>query len=120
MRDYVGNYRLKPQAYVATSRSRGRMAVHPLRTLFWKTAGGMVVFAMCTGVVASFWLGHQIQNSLVSIASMQQSVVQQRSMQTSLTQERDGLLSTKRMMARAAVQHGLYQVTKNQQKRFRD
>ncbi len=120
MRDYVGSYRVRAQAHGATGRSRGRVAVRPLRTLFWKTAGGMVVFAMCTGVVASFWLGQQIQNSLMSIASMQQSVVQQQSMQTSLILERDGLLSTKRMMARAAVQHGLYQVTKNQQKRFRD
>lgn len=120
MRDYAGNYRVKPQTHVATGRTRGRMVSHPLRTLFWKTAGGMVVVAMCTGVMASFWLGHQIQNSLLSIATMQQSTHQQKTMQTKLMQERDGLLSTERMIARAAVQHGLYQADPKQQKRFRD
>lgn len=120
MRDYVGNYRMKAQPHVAASRSRGRMAVQPLRTLFWKTVGTMVVFATCTGVVASFWIGHHIQSSLTSIATLQQSIAQEHTLQVDLAKEREGLLSPNRMMARAAVQHGLYQTSSKQQEPFRD
>ncbi len=120
MRDYAGNYRVKPQTHAAVSRLRGRMVVQPLRALFWKTAGSMVVFAMCTGVVASFWIGHQIQSSLSSIAMLQDSIVQEHVMQKKLQKEREGLLSTERMMARAAVQHGLYSPSPKQHARLRD
>lgn len=120
MRDYAGSFRVKPHTYIVSERYGQRTAGHPLRALFWKTAGGVMVCAMCSGVMASFWLGHQIQNSLHSIATLQESTLQQQSAQVALVKERDGLLSTNRMMARAAVQHGLYQVTTKQQKRFRD
>ena len=121
MRDYAQSYRVKPHVQIAARRSRGRMVVaHPLRLLFWKTAGSMVVVAMCTGVVASFWIGHRIQSSLTSIATLQQSRVQEQSQQNILVKERDELLSTKRMVARAAVQHNLYQAGSKQHVRFRD
>jgi hypothetical protein len=96
------------------------MAVQPLRTLFWKTAGGMVIAAMCTGVLVSFWIGQQIQDSLTSIATLQQSTLQQEKVKIVLTEERDGLLSTPRLVARAAVQSNLYQATAKQQMRLRD
>ncbi len=120
MRDYAGNYRVKPHAPVVAGRSRGRVVSQPLRILFWKTAGSMVVVAMCTGLLASFWIGHQIQNSLMSIATLQQATVQEQSIQDVLIQERDSLLSTERMVARAAVQHGLYQPVTKQSVRYRD
>lgn len=108
MRDYVGNYRVRPQRQIVSGRSCGRRAVQPLRTMFWKTAGGVVVFAMCTGVVASFWVGQQIQDSLTSIATLQQALDQGQLQKSRLEAERNSLQETGWVEARVAVEHGLY------------
>ena len=120
MRDYAQNYRSKPRTHVVPGRVRGRMVAQPLRALFWKMAGGMVVATMCTGVVISLWIGQQIQNSLSSIVTLQQSTLQQESVKVVLIKERDALLSTSHLVARAAVQNGLYQTALNQQKNMKD
>lgn len=120
MRDYAQNYRVRPQSHSVAGQVRGRMAVQPLRALFWKTAGGMVVAAMCTGVMLSFWIGQQIQDNLTSIAIVQQSTLQQERVNVVLTEERDGMLSTPRLVARAAVQSDLYQTTLKQHIRLKD
>ncbi len=119
MRDYAQNYRVK-QHVAPCVRSRGRVVVRSLRAIFWKTAGGMVVVAMCTGVLASFWIGQQIQDHLTSIATLQQSTIQEQSRKNILIQERDALLSTPQVVARAAIQYGLFPAALKQHVPLRD
>lgn len=114
MRDYAQGYRPKMPLQVASRSHTRRVVVQPLRKLFWKTAGGVMVLAMCSGVMASFWIGHHIQSSLASIAALQKASAYEMDMQRKLVDERDTLLSTKRLMARAAVQNGLYQPSSKQ------
>ncbi len=114
MRDYAQGYSSKVHSPAAAHQHGGRVVAHPLRTLFWKTAGTMAVIAMCTGVLASFWIGHQIQNSLSSIAALEKASFHERDVQKNLVEERKSLLSTQRLLARAAVQNGLYQPTMKQ------
>lgn len=118
MRDYAQGYRSKVHArvysHVAPRQYGGRTAAQPLRALFWKTAGTVLVVCMCTGIMASFWIGQQIRNSLSSIASLQQVALHEQNVHNVLVEELDGLLAPKRLQARAAVQNGLYAAADNQ------
>ncbi len=119
MRDYAQGYRSKVHSkvhsHVASRQYGGRTAAQPLRALFWKTAGTVLVVCMCTGIMASFWIGQQIQNSLSSIASLQQVALHEQNVHNVLIAEREGMLAPKRLQARAAVQNGLYAAVNNQQ-----
>lgn len=114
MRDYAQGYRSKVVHHAAVRQYGGRVVAQPLRSVFWKTFGVVVVMAMCAGIMASFWIGHRLQSNLSSIALLQESSRHELDMKKKLVLERDGLVSTPRMLATAAVQTGLYQPTVKQ------
>ncbi len=120
MRDYAQGYRSKMVHHAAARQYGGRVVVQPLRSVFWKTLGIVVVVAMCVGILASFWIGHRLQSNLSSIALLQQASRHELDVKKKLVQERDGLVSTPRMLAVAAVQTGLYQPTLKQSFGFKE
>ena len=83
-------------------------------TLLWRLLGGMLVLAMVTGIISSFWLGHCIQRSLSGIAHAQEAKGVQEQVRSDLLQEKAMILTSQRLEARAAVQVNLFSPRKGQ------
>lgn len=119
MRDYAGNYHMKDRSaarrpgWRTVSRTKGN------NPLFCKTLGVIFFLVAVIGVVASYWVGHRIQESLTGITHAQELQIEKKQTQTILLNEQVRLLQVKRLQAYAAVQVGLYSPGERQQIAFR-
>lgn len=115
MRDYAGSYQVKGRS---AGRRQGWRAMGQTKgnsVLFWRSIAIIVLLVAAIGVVASYWVGHCIQQSLVGIAKAQELQGRKQQIQTALLDEQVRLLQEKRLEAFAAVQVGLYSPDKRQQ-----
>ena len=119
MRDYAGSYHMKDKSAARRPGWRTASRTKGNNPLFWKTLGFIVFLAAAIGVVASYWVGHCIQESLMGIAHAQDLQIEKKQTQTILLNEQVRLLQVKRLQAYAAVQVGLYSPGKRQQIAFR-
>ncbi|MDR9500820.1 MAG: hypothetical protein RI601_03385 [Desulfurivibrionaceae bacterium] len=119
MHNYAGHYQTRGRRAVPRP---GWRAMGPATQgkggLFWKSLAIIMLIGAVIGIVASYWVGHCIQESLLGIAQAQEIRAQKEQTRMVLLDEQARLMQDRRLEALAAVQVGLYTPVKRQQVGF--
>ncbi len=121
MRDYAAHYSVPKKRHQPTTSWRGhsRAQTKGSKAFFLRVLGGMLVCAMISGIISSFWVGHCIQKSLSGIAHAQELQGHEQKVKADLLKEKELILAGKKFEAMAAVQVGLFSPERQQEIGFR-
>lgn len=119
MHNYAGHYQTRGRRAVPRPgwRTMGP-TTQGKRGLFWKSLAFIMLIGAGIGIVASYWVGHCIQESLMGIAQGQELRAQKEQTKMVLLDEQARLMQGQHLEALAAVQVGLYSPVKRQQVGF--